>query len=923
MNRKWTIGLLVLIMILCCLGLVVGGAAYYYYSSLTTGPAQAPVPVVQIFYPSNLADLPFGSVIPVGAEAFVPEGNQVTYLQLWADGEMVGDLSGSNVSLTASWGWVPSDDGEHTLVARAYNQDGGEGLGAIDVQVERSITDGDQDGVADGEDDCPDVVGAPEWNGCPPEAAGEIGAAWVPGGGNPPDEASEGIDEALGVDDPAAEEPPGEEGPIIAPEEAPPSEDPPVVVPEEDPPPPPPMALLEVEGLSLVSAIGARDVYCYQTLTSRPLERVPTDAEGNFVEFMAGDWNIGDFMGGALGRMVDVPEVGPLHFEMDCWGHFSDDPLNPDVRHMGIMSVDHGPTDWDGRELTAHGEMDANWFDIRYRICRGECETATLPTPYFLNLTNVGPNYELSWFWDGEPSVDNADVGFYVYRDGIQIATVPINNPFNVITLPPGDVEPPLCHQEYQFTVRAVRGADVQFSNPSNIAWAVSPAPCFGENRVNLRHTFPWRDAFLQVNLDHRYIRSHTDRVVVGAYPLIDGAPASALSFTWDGTSVGGGAGDTWTFITYRGSEPLTTNGLRLFMLTTADGVNPGGEVVYERDVPFDMTWQPGVPDLRIEHLFYPEGDDILRIAVSNYGYKLLATWEPTFAFFQDVGGVRTRVDALNSPPGLAPLTIMPADKKVAVWPGWTPAQFALLEPIFEVEVDPDNLVAEYDEGDNVYHATKPNIQVKIETIRVLAYGGNDAAGFPGCFTGLSGVIRGSPQEFLYFSGDGEKVTFPTFFDFPFRHELGLMLCPPQEFEVETELIPALKAGTCIAACTNYFGAHGQPIFAEGEHTPAWWPAIPGWGTDYCDACYTLAGQTRLNRDDNKLDLAYVGGDLEIQTTLGDIDIMADGSRSMNLVCGFVGVIPAADMAALPVMNRTLTAPDGSCEIVVSVESFP
>ena len=906
MNRTWIIWIVVGILTLCCVGIVIGGVAYYFINR--TEPAQAPLPVAQIFYPQNLDEVPFGSVIPVGAEAFVPEGNQINLLQLWVGDELIGEMYGSNVALTASWGWTPADDGEQMLVARAYNQEGGEGTATIRVQVRRDLADADQDGVADEEDDCPDTVGAPEWNGCTPGGAGDIGDAWAPMGDTPSDETMAAIDEVVEGNPPEAEDPP--------------SEDPPVVEAEVDPPPPPPMALLEVEGLNLTSAIGARDVYCYLTLTSRPLERVPTDAEGNFSETGGGEWNISDFMGGALGRMVDVPEAGTLHFELDCWGHFSDDPLDPDVRHMGIVSLDHGPADWNGQERTARGEMDANWFIITYRVCRGTCEGVTLPAPYFLHLANAGPHYELSWFWDGEPGVDNADVGFRVYRDGIPIVAVPDNHPFNVIALLPGQVEPPLCNQEYRFEVRAVRGADIQLSEPSNPAWAISPAPCAGENRVALQVTTPLQESALGMILEHYYTRSHTDRVVVGAFPLIGGSPANVFLFNWDGTSVGGGGGSSWTTISYGGSEPLSTDGLRLFMITVSDGVNPGGDMIYQRDVPFVFTWQPGVPDLRIGHLYYPEGDDILRIAVRNDGATRLENWEPAFAFFQEVGGVRTRVAALDSPPGWAPVTIMPEDTTIVSWPGWAPAQFALLEPVFEVEVDPDNVVAEYNEENNVFPASKPNIQVKLQTVRVLAYGANDAAGFGGCFAGLGGTISFGSEQ-LYFLGAGKKATFQTFLDIYWPHELGLMLCPPGEFDVETELIPALNSGNCTAACNAYFGAHGQPIFAEGEHTPIWWPPIPAWGTDYCSACYTLAGQTTVNRDTNILDVAYTGGDLEIHTTLRERDYLGTGISQTHTVCQFVGVIPALDMAALPVMNRTLTSPGGSCEIVVSVEPFP
>ena len=905
MKRKWVIWLLVLIVVLCLIGILIGGAALFF-TRQTAAPPQAPVPVVQIFYPQNLAEVPYGSVIPVGAEAFVPDGNQINLLQLWADGELVGEINGTSVALTASWGWIPVSASEHTLVARAYNQDGDEGTATIRLEVRRDLPDEDQDGVPDEQDECLDEVGAPEWDGCPPEGAGDIGDAWEPGEGDLDDEILEAIEEI---------------GEILAGDE-PPSEDPPVIEPEIDPPPPPPMAGLEVEGLGLVSAIGARDVYCYLTLTSRPLERVPTDAEGNFVETFPGVWNISDFMGGTLGRMVDVPETGPLHIEMDCWGHFSDDPLDPDVRHMGIITADHGPADWDGQEFIAHGEVDANWFDLTYRICRGNCEETTLPTPFALGLWDMGAHYELRWQWVGDPSVDNSDVGFHVYRDGIIIATVPGNLPLNVIALLPGEVEPPLCNQEFRFEVRAVRGADVQLSDPSNPTWSNSPAPCAGENRVAIEWTHPISDAELLMYLEHFYIGDHTERVMVYAYPLVDGVPANVFLFSWHGVSVGAGGGGTMTNITYGGSEPFTTNGLRLSMLTIDDGVNPGGDIIFERDVPFDFTWQPGQPDLRIQHLYYPEGDDIMRIVVRNSGVVPMENWEPAFAFFQEVGGVYTRVAAMDSPPGLPPQNIAADDTKIVAWPGWTPAHFALLEPLYDIEVDPDNLVAEWNEENNVFHAYKPNVQVELEKIRVLSFGSSDAAGWGGCFAGFSGNISVGPDLF-YFSGRGEKMTYPTFFDAYYPHELGIMQCPPQEIDVETELVPALQSGTCFAACSSYFAAHAQPIFAEGQHTPWWWPPIPAWGTDYCDACYTLAGQTYVNRESNVFSHAYGGGNLQIQIFLRDRSILGDGANVSSTVCDFTGEIPAGDMAALPAMHRVLTAPDGSCEVVVSVEAFP
>ena len=900
MNRKtvfWIIGILAG---LCLMGVIIVGVTMLF--PRTAQALRSPEPVVQIFYPPDMGVVPFGSVIPVGVEASVPEGNQVTLLQLWADDELVGEITGDDVSLTASWGWTPAHASMHTLVGRALNQEGVEGGAIISVDVRQDLPDTDQDGIADEQDDCPEEVGAPEWNGCPP--GGELGDDWAPGDGLT-DEMLDAILEALG--------------------EGMPSGDPPVVEEDPDPPEPPPTTGLEVEALRLVSAVGARDVYCYLTLTSRSLERVPTDAEGEFSEIAAGDWNIPDFMGGANGRPVEVPETGPLHMEMDCWGHFSDDPLDPDVRHMGIFIADHGPGDWDGHELIGHGAMDANWFDLTYRICPGNCEETTLPTPYGLHIVPVGLDYHLQWHWDEDPSVDNSDVGFHVYRDGIPLVTVPGFNPvLNVIPLLAGDVEPPLCNQEYRFEVRAKRGADVQLSAPSNPVWSTSPAPCVGENRVAVNSSQSYQDARLRLYLEHYYLGDFTERVYVTARPLIDGSLAP--EFTYNGVSVSTGGGATYSNIYYGGTEPVTTNGLRLYMLTVAEGGTPGGIPVYERDIPFDFTWQPGIPDLQITRAYYPEGDDILRLAVRNNGNARLDDWVPSFAFFQEVMGVRTRVEGLP-PLGILPETIESGDTRIVSWPGWTPAEFALLEPQYEIVVDPDNLVPETNEENNIFTDSKPNVQVTLEKIRVLSIAGDaDAAGFGGCFAGLRGVVRvgGVGIDQLFFQGTGLKTNYPTAGDWFRPHELGLRVCPPQEFDVETELMPALNAGSCSAACSSYFAAHAHPIFAEGRHTiPSWWPPIPAWGDDYCSACATLAGQTSVNKESNVFEYGYTGGNLEIRTWMWNYDFTDDYMSHMHLICDFTGTIPPGDMSALPVMHRTLTDPGGDCEIVVSVESFP
>jgi hypothetical protein len=156
-------------------------------------------------------------------------------------------------------------------------------------------------------------------------------------------------------------------------------------------------------------------------------------------------------------------------------------------------------------------------------------------------------------------------------------------------------------------------------------------------------------------------------------------------------------------------------------------------------------------------------------------------------------------------------------------------------------------------------------------------------------------------------------------------HELGLLVCPPHEFDVETELLPALNAGSCMATCGSYYGDHAQPIFAEGKHP--WWFWVPPWGpalgVDYCAACFTLAGQTSVTKASNVFEYGYTGGGLDIRTWMWNFDYKDDYNSQVHLICDFTETIPPGDMAGLPIMHRTLTDPGGDCEIVVSVEEFP
>ena len=903
MKNKWLIWIVVVILVIgFCLAAVAAGTIYWQSSNRTAFEALA-VPVVQIFYPGHGDSIPYGSSIPVGAEAFIEEENSIVLLQLWADGQMIGEMTGEDVMLVGSWGWLPTSMGEHTLVARAYSQDEIEGTALINVNVEE-LTDADQDGVPDDEDDCPDDIGAPEWNGCPPGGAdgGPLSVAWGPAGSEAGDDVSDAsVEGDLGDDIPSED---------VHVEE----------VEEVEELPPVAIYGLEFEGLELQTSVGAMDTYCYLTLTTRDLERVPSDVEGNFTEFIAGQWNAADFMAGDRGRSVFIEEDRTLHVEMDCWGHFSALPADPDPRHLGLMTADHGFADWNGTEFTVRGEEGGNWFDFTYRICQGSCEETTLPRPHNLLLFDVAPDYRLRWNWDGDPSVDNTNVGFHVYRDGLPYVTVHDNHPVNEIILPAGDVEPPLCGQEYRFEVRAFRPDPEQLSEVSNFAWSNSPLPCAGDNRIDIHSSgfAPTIPRYTMI-LDYYYNNSHSERVAIGAMPTIGGALADPTLFSWYAPTVSEGNGMTMSFVDYGGTETITTDGMQLFMLTTAEGGHPGGDLVYLKNVPMPLTWNPGGADLMISELVYPPPAGAMVLKIRNNGTAAVEAWDPAFAFYEIAGGTRNRIVDLDSPAGMWPVTLNPLDSRLVIWPGWTPARIALMSSGQELEVDPDNLVAEISEANNIYEIEIPDVNVTLKTVRILNHGDLDAAGFPGCFAGLNVGVAISGDS-IHFDGTGIKQRYPTFLNLLFPHEIGLLVCPPQEFDVTSELLPALGASSCPFICSTYFGIHAQPLFAEGKHI---FLPIPPWGDDYCGACDTLAGQTYAPTI-NKIKVSYTPGDsLPIDIHMSNQGYSSLGGSIVSTVCNFTEDIPPGDMAALPLIDRVITDPGGNCEIVVDIEAYP
>lgn len=173
-KRAWT-AVLVVALALCCLVTLIGGgflAARQFLPLRGLREREATLPTVHIYSPQHGDEVPLASNVSVQAEATTRSG-RVVLLQLWADGQLVGETTGAAAGLSGSWTWMPLTPGDHTLTVRAYNEERDEGLATVRVTA-REMADADLDGIADEADDCPDRPGLPQTDGCPPDDG------WVP-----------------------------------------------------------------------------------------------------------------------------------------------------------------------------------------------------------------------------------------------------------------------------------------------------------------------------------------------------------------------------------------------------------------------------------------------------------------------------------------------------------------------------------------------------------------------------------------------------------------------------------------------------------------------------------------------------------------------------------------------------------------------
>ncbi len=957
--------LLVGLVVAACL---LGAIGYLAYNRIlvprSLARRDAARPTVAILAPQHGAQVPVASNIVVQVEGRVLTG-QVVRLQLWADGELVGERSGAATQLDGQWTWQPRTPGDHTLIARAYNEQHDDGVATVRVTAIEAA-DADQDGVPDQADTCPDRPGLLQLDGCPPGMAGgtssgnpeaqEIADAWVgPGeaeggamaeaggalGGEVGDADGDGVADA---DDQCPDQPGpadnqgcprtvsgGEPGTIQGDQQRP-EIDGSDVSPSLHPNPCPACEMiggcspidqilgrcseeqsrtygdaeatpgigLEVEVLSLRTAEGLSDVACYARLQSSQWERVPADQNEFFAPREGGFWNIADYLGGEHGRVVTVPGGELLRLQIRCHGRLGD-MLTPSL-HLGEVTREHGPADWNGQTFTARGQEGANWFDVSYRICGIPCEENVIPPPYNLRLVrNEGyvTSYVLSWRWDGDPAAID---GFRVYRDGNHIATeYGADHPFTFLSQSTAEPE---CSDEYRFEVRAYKGT--QESAPSNPAFSPSPFSCRDRNELEVSNvTLPTlQRADLVVDLNYWYSGDHGHPVSVFVLPLQGGQPPCWLFqgcpvgfhdlFSLATATIGPGTGNTRVHVYYGGAEPMVTDGLRLVMM------DEDNESFYSRDVPLTVPWYPSGPDLAwgSVDLFAStrqvEGQTMhdLRFQVVNRGFARLL-WKPDFHIRLGNGQPAIPTEDFEN------VWLTPGGSASFVWS--VPEDvWQRLAPAYEVTLDPDNVIAEVHEGNNTYSGSLRIISLLLENLRVE----NISEERLGAVVGVGGQIiiyrgRGGPVlGSLRFKGWARDDWFGDALYKP--HEEGITLCPYDYYRFY-DILEAIERD-CLFTPQRSCGA---TLIEQAED--GGWPLNRKPVDDYAgesggDICQNLREQGFV-LGSHSLSFPYTPGDtLFFSVFLYDVDVKyqwwpPEYAEEFHTICEFTQeIVPGQDM---------------------------
>ncbi len=913
-----------LMLVLC----IFGGGGYLLLSRfiprLIVGRRDAVRPTVTIFVPRHGQQVTVASIVSIQVEGSVRSG-QVVLLQLWADGELIGEQSGSAAQLNGHWGWMPLTPGDHTLTARAYNQNGDSGVTMVRVTAIEA-TDADRDGVSDEEDECPKQFGSLDLTGCSPGAqnnASESAAladAWISGSGGEVNVEAGQNSEAVGHISGA----PG----VIQGDQQRPSFDDDHLAPgqiaveencmmcdllEQQQEPVSNQVYgdeearsgvgLELEVLSLRTAEGLSDVSCYVRLQNALWVRAPDDQDQFLNALNNGFWNIADYLGGEHGQGVTIMEGDPLHFQVRCMGRLGD-MLTPSL-HLGEVSREHGIADWNGQTFTARGQQGGNWFDISYRICSIPCEEGAIAPPYDLQLRrNVGINttYTFSWRWNGDLSTID---GFNIYRDNQWIDFSGSTFAF----LSQSSVEPS-CSEEYSFEVRAVKGR--QESAPSNAVFFSSSVSCRNRNELTVANAWlpTQQRPVLNVELNYWYDGSEGREVRVFVLPLrgglVPGWPNDFhVNFSLSNQIITPEQGSARVSLMYGGDQQMVTDGLRLIMMDS------GGNWFYWRDVPLAVVWYPSAPDLAIisvDPLHRTSNSEYApAVLVRNDGYRRL-WWHPDIRA-QHIDG--TEILRLRNPH----LTyIGPQETALIFWNGWSDDQIhallgtgpgnAITQTGYEFVVDPDNSLAELNEENNVYRGSLRRLTLEFLGAVLADVRGERTGGVIGIggqlFVRHQSRVLGALEFKGWAKDDWNDGLYAP-------HEEGITLCPGGAGAISPvynfQYIFSLINGdpfNCANEAIGFRSSCGARIVEQGENPHCIDEDYPNGcyeGEDPAGICANLHEQG-FAPNTAVVSFYYPQGEpLEISVYLYDVDYGLGGTN-FHTICDFRKEISAEQIEA-------------------------
>jgi hypothetical protein len=579
-GKGWAALPLLAVALAACGLLAIAAAAGYYFLR----PPAAGLPLVLIDSPRHGEQVEVGQEMTIHAVA--RDVSKVARVELWIDGQLReaqdSSLPGGTSPFPLLVRWRPTSPGNHTLIAQAINTQGARAQAAVNVQaVQGQGADRDGDGVDDSADACPDQRGAWADNGCPQEEEvsdpnGDLDGDGVPDAADAcPDQAgpesAQGCPDANGdgaPDDPGitagdsgSSGEGGEAGEGSGPGGGPggggipgggDDEGAPVPGSGDDDsgadilPPGPAQAEfrlpVEFEALSFTVDQEYDYVHCYASLAGGDAERFEFEPLGER------QWDIAARLGGENSRTVLVPPEDLLEVRADCGGEVivMSGPEGSEGTYytLGTAINHHNYEEWDGRELTGHGEVAGHWFDATYRLCVGSCENAAFPAPT-LHLTDVGlPGQEpsrryLTWQWTGDR---DSISGFKLYVNGnFSRSPSPERSSYQL----QGGLLP-ACGERLEFQLTAYSGATLapERETPRSNVVVVETPPCM-----------------------HYTVRVTFDELVTGN--LEDGDPNS----NWDAHRLGPIFGSFWAqgsndeSLSFDGSDGL--HGLMLNSNTT------------------------------------------------------------------------------------------------------------------------------------------------------------------------------------------------------------------------------------------------------------------------------------------------------------------------------------------------------------------